>query len=132
LIFTHLFFSITPLLIFSVFILSTVIFAAGTALLFSLFWFGVALLVLVPTLLLTSTVAFFAYAWGLSSYVFVKQVSGWVPGLEGKMWGSQHPRVNGDGERRPQVDGPSYAEVTAEREGNENGNRNDDGGNTGN
>lgn len=130
---THLFFSFTPLLIFSVFILSTAIFAFSTALLFSLFWFGVALLVLVPTLLLTSTIAFFAYAWGLSSYIFIKQVSGWVPGLEGKMWGPQQPRVNGHGNpASPQLDGPSYAEVAAEGQGNENGGGNDDGGNTAN
>lgn len=119
----------TPLLIFSAFILSTVIFAVCTALLFSLFWLGVALLVLVPTLLLTSTIAFFAYAWGLSSYVFVRQVSGWVPGLEGKTWG---PTVNGEEEpSSPQLDGPSYAEVAARGQGNEGGGGNDDGGNGG-
>ena len=94
-----------------------------------------ALLVLVPTLLLTSTIAFFAYVWGLSSYVFVKQVSGWVPGLEGKVWGAQRTRINGDGEpSSPQLDGPSYAEVAAERQGNESGSGsgNDNGGNMGN
>lgn len=88
-----------------------------------------ALLVLVPTLLLTSTIAFFAYAWGLSSYVFVKQVSGWVPAMEGKAWGAQPPRATGGGQAlSPQLDGPSYAEVAAEREEIQNG----DGGNMAN
>lgn len=111
-VFTHLLFSFTPLLIFTVFIASTLLFALGTALLFSLFWLGVAFLVLAPALILTSTVAFLVYAWGLSSYIFVRQVSGWIPGLEGKAWGREERRdVNGGGAESPALDGPSYAEV---------------------
>ena len=111
-VFTHLLFSFTPLLIFTVFVASTLLFALGSALLFSLFWLGVALLVLVPALILTSTVAFLVYAWGLSSYIFVRQVSGWIPGMEGKGWGREERRdVNGGGAESPALDGPSYAEV---------------------
>ena len=106
------------------------IFALGTALLFCLFWLGVALLFLVPTLLLTTAIAFLVYAWGLSSYIFVRQVSRWIPGLEGKLWTREQPTVNGNGDASPQLDGPSYAQVAAE--GQEHGSGNDDGGNTGN
>lgn len=52
------------------------------------------------------------YAWGLSSYIFIRQVSGWIPGLEGKSGGREdRGDVNGGGVESPALDGPSYAEV---------------------
>ncbi|PKS11082.1 hypothetical protein jhhlp_002843 [Lomentospora prolificans] len=78
--FTQLLFSFIPILVFGAFVLSTIAFSFGIALVFTLFWAGVALLVLIPTLLLTSSLAVMAYIWAVSSFFIARQVYAWIPG----------------------------------------------------
>ncbi|GAB0138466.1 hypothetical protein EsDP_00006701 [Epichloe bromicola] len=61
-------FSSLPLLLFVAFSVSCVASALGAAIIFSLFWIGVALLALVPTLLLTSSLAVLLWTWCVGSF----------------------------------------------------------------
>merc|ERR1712000_754596 len=54
--------SFLPLLLFLTFTLLTVCFALGCAVVFSLFWIGVAFMLLVPTILVTGSIA--VLVWG--------------------------------------------------------------------
>ncbi|KAH7309565.1 hypothetical protein B0I35DRAFT_440236 [Stachybotrys elegans] len=69
---TQLLFALLPLLLFASFAASTVAFALGAALVFSLFWIGVAFMVLVPSLLLTASVAVLAWAWAVGGFVVAR------------------------------------------------------------
>ncbi|RDA85246.1 hypothetical protein CP532_2349 [Ophiocordyceps camponoti-leonardi (nom. inval.)] len=67
------FFSL-PLLLFVAFASATVAFAVGAAILFVLFWVAFALLLLLPALIVASSVALLAWAWALSSFFVVRWV----------------------------------------------------------
>lgn len=58
-----------PVLLFASFALGTVALAAISALFFSLFWIGVAALVLGPTLFVTSSLALLAWVWVVGTYL---------------------------------------------------------------
>ncbi|KAL6863320.1 hypothetical protein ACO1O0_003568 [Amphichorda felina] len=64
--------SFLPLLTFAVFALSTVAFSLGAAVVFSLFWIGVAFMVLVPTVLVTSSIAVLVWAWVVGSFLVAR------------------------------------------------------------
>lgn len=68
----QLIFSFIPLLTFAIFSLSTVAFAFFAAIVFSLFWIGVALLVLVPALLVTFSIAVLVWAWAVGSFIVAR------------------------------------------------------------
>ncbi|TQN69821.1 hypothetical protein CSHISOI_05638 [Colletotrichum shisoi] len=70
----QLIFSFIPILVFVSFSASTIAFAFGVAVVFSLFWIGVALLVLVPTLFFTCTVAVLVWVWAAGSFVVAKRL----------------------------------------------------------
>lgn len=61
-------FSSLPLFLFVAFSVSCVASALGAAVIFSLFWIGLALLALVPTLLLVSSFAVLLWAWCVGSF----------------------------------------------------------------
>lgn len=63
-----------PLLAFVTFAISTILFALGVAVVFSLFWIGVALLALVPALLVTSCIGVLAWAWAVGSFVVARWI----------------------------------------------------------
>lgn len=67
-------FSSLPLLLFGTFALGTIAVAALSALLFSLFWIGVAALVLGGTLFATSAFALLAWAWVVGAYLAARLV----------------------------------------------------------
>ncbi|KAK2027957.1 hypothetical protein LX32DRAFT_417139 [Colletotrichum zoysiae] len=67
-------FSFLPILVFVSFAASTVAFAFGAAVVFSLFWIGVALLVLVPTLFFTCSIAVLVWVWAAGSFVVAKRL----------------------------------------------------------
>ncbi|PHH84596.1 hypothetical protein CDD83_1685 [Cordyceps sp. RAO-2017] len=69
---SQLLFSFLPLLFFALFSAGTVAFALGLAILFSLFWIGLALLVLVPTLLVASSIAVLVWAWAVGSFLVAR------------------------------------------------------------
>lgn len=69
---SQLLLSFLPLLIFVIFSLSTILFALGSAIIFALFWIGVALLVLVPALLVTSSIAVLVWGWAVGSFVVAR------------------------------------------------------------
>ncbi|KAF4440134.1 kinase [Fusarium acutatum] len=69
---SQLLLSFLPLLIFLTFSLSTIVFALGAAIVFALFWIGVALLVLVPALLVTSSIAVLVWGWAIGSFVIAR------------------------------------------------------------
>ncbi|KAF4960932.1 hypothetical protein FGADI_582 [Fusarium gaditjirri] len=69
---SQLLLSFLPLLIFLTFSLSTILFALGAALVFALFWIGVALLVLVPALLVTSSIAVLVWGWAIGSFIIAR------------------------------------------------------------
>ncbi|KAM0323865.1 hypothetical protein ACHAQA_008445 [Verticillium albo-atrum] len=91
----QLIFSFLPLVIFATFALSTVAFALGAALIFALFWIGVALLVLVPTLFLTSSIGVIVWLWAAGSFVVAKKLWQVAPS---SVKGSQHGSTT-NGER---------------------------------
>jgi hypothetical protein len=69
---SQLLLSFLPLLIFLTFSLSTILFALGAAIVFALFWIGVALLILVPALLVTSSIAVLVWGWAVGSFVVAR------------------------------------------------------------
>ncbi|EWG47352.1 hypothetical protein FVEG_07481 [Fusarium verticillioides 7600] len=69
---SQLLLSFLPLLIFLTFSLSTIIFVLGAAIVFALFWIGVALLVLVPALLVTSSIAVLVWGWAIGSFIIAR------------------------------------------------------------
>ncbi|CAG7555855.1 unnamed protein product [Fusarium equiseti] len=69
---SQLLLSFLPLLIFVIFSLSTILFALGSAIIFALFWIGVALLILVPALLVTSSIAVLVWGWAVGSFVVAR------------------------------------------------------------
>ncbi|KAM5356522.1 hypothetical protein ACJ41O_003168 [Fusarium nematophilum] len=69
---SQLLFSFLPFLLFATFSLSTVAFALGAAIIFALFWIGVAFMLLVPTLLVTSSVAVLVWGWAVGSFIVAR------------------------------------------------------------
>ncbi|KAL5601849.1 hypothetical protein FOBRF1_009382 [Fusarium oxysporum] len=69
---SQLLLSFLPLLIFLTFSLSTILCALGAAIVFALFWIGVALLVLVPALLVTSSIAVLVWGWAIGSFIIAR------------------------------------------------------------
>ncbi|PNY27417.1 Uncharacterized protein TCAP_02655 [Tolypocladium capitatum] len=69
---SQLLLSFLPLLLFAVFSASTVAFALGAAIVFALFWIGVAFLLLVPALLVTSSIAVLVWGWALGSFLVAR------------------------------------------------------------
>ncbi|KAI5458542.1 hypothetical protein BGZ63DRAFT_406945 [Mariannaea sp. PMI_226] len=72
-------FSFLPFLLFLSFSLSTVAVALGAALVFSLFWIGVAFMVLVPTLLVTSSIAVLVWGWAIGSFIVARWLYNHAP-----------------------------------------------------
>lgn len=58
-----------PTLLFATFVVSCLLFALGAAVLFTLFWTGVALLLLVPSLFIAAGCTIFLWSWALGSFV---------------------------------------------------------------
>lgn len=71
-------FALVPVLLFTSFALGVICLACVTALLFSLFWVGLAVLVLGSALFVTSTVAVLAWLWVVAAYVAASFVYGLV------------------------------------------------------
>ncbi|POR31526.1 Uncharacterized protein TPAR_08255 [Tolypocladium paradoxum] len=76
---SQLLLSFLPLLLFVVFSASTVAVALGAAILFALFWIGVAFLLLVPALLVTSSVAVLVWAWAVGSFLVARWLYAHAP-----------------------------------------------------
>ncbi|KAH6994998.1 hypothetical protein EDB80DRAFT_815056 [Ilyonectria destructans] len=75
----QLLFSFLPVLLFATFSLSTVAFSLGAALVFALFWIGVAFMVLMPALLLTSSVAVLIWGWAVGSFLVARWLYNHAP-----------------------------------------------------
>merc|ERR1712000_104822 len=65
-------FAQAQLLLFLTFTLLTVCFALGCAVVFSLFWIGVAFMLLVPTILVTGSIAVLVWGWAVGSFVVAR------------------------------------------------------------
>jgi hypothetical protein len=74
-----------------------------TALLFSLFWIGIALLVLVPTLFITVSLGIVVWIWGVGSFAVARWVLRFVP-VGGRERGKEVVGVNG-GVKREESNG---------------------------
>lgn len=66
-------------MLFVSFAVSTTLFALVTAVVFSLFWVGVALLFLAPTLFVTGSVAVLVWMWAVSAIVVARWVYNLLP-----------------------------------------------------
>jgi hypothetical protein len=69
---SQLLLSFLPLLLFTTFALSTVAFSLGAAVVFALFWISVAFMLLVPTLLVTSSIAVLVWGWAVGSFLVAR------------------------------------------------------------
>jgi signal transduction histidine kinase len=76
---SQLLFSSLPLVLFVSFALSTTIFAFISAVVFSLFWIGLGMLVLVPTLFVTFSVAVLVWLWAVATFVTGRWIYGMIP-----------------------------------------------------
>ncbi|PHH68001.1 hypothetical protein CDD82_924 [Ophiocordyceps australis] len=76
---SQLIFCFLPLLLFAAFSASTVLLALGAAVVFSLFWIAVALLVLVPVLLVASSVALIVWVWAVASFLLARWLYAHAP-----------------------------------------------------
>ena len=77
---SQLLFAFLPLLIFVCFVLSTAAFAAGVAIIFSLFWIFMAMVLLVPTLFVAFGVGVLVWVWAVSSFIIGRWMYGLIPG----------------------------------------------------
>ncbi|KAK3936632.1 hypothetical protein QBC46DRAFT_25127 [Diplogelasinospora grovesii] len=84
-----------PLLLFVSFVASTFLLAVGTALIFTLFWIGVSLAVLIPTLVVTGSVGLFVWAWAVGSFLAVR----WAYGLLQNVFPEMQHRNTQDGKQ---------------------------------
>ncbi|KAI0546286.1 hypothetical protein F4679DRAFT_413480 [Xylaria curta] len=75
----QLFTALLPILLFATFVLSTTVIAFACAVSFALFWNGVALLVLVPTLFLTFGLAVLVWLWAVGTYIVFRAVYARIP-----------------------------------------------------
>jgi membrane protein implicated in regulation of membrane protease activity len=75
----QIFLSATPLLLFVSFTVGTLFLSLITAAVFSLFWIGVALLVLIPTLFVTVSIGIAVWIWLVSSFLIARWVYNVVP-----------------------------------------------------
>lgn len=71
--------SLFPLLFFATFVLSTITVALLSGIAFALFWTGVALLFLVPTLFFTCGLACLVWLWAVGAYVLARAVYARLP-----------------------------------------------------
>jgi len=71
--------SFTPLALFLSFTIGVLALSLITAALFSLFWIGVALLILVPTLFITVSLGILIWIWAVSSFLVARWVYNVVP-----------------------------------------------------
>ncbi|KAH8658686.1 hypothetical protein BGZ60DRAFT_566990 [Tricladium varicosporioides] len=62
-------FSLTPLLLFTSFSIGCLLLASISAILFSIFWIGLALAILVPTLFVTVGLGLFVWVWVVGSWL---------------------------------------------------------------
>lgn len=83
-------------MLFVSFALSTVVFALMCGLVFSLFWIGIATLLLVPTLFVTCTVAVLVWIWAVATFVFARRVYQMIPA---SVWGDMAIRLPGTGQQ---------------------------------
>ncbi|KAK7959341.1 uncharacterized protein PG986_004195 [Apiospora aurea] len=72
-------FSLLPLMLFVSFALSTAVFAFVCGLVFSLFWIGIATLILVPTLFVAFSVAILVWIWAVATFIFARRVYQMIP-----------------------------------------------------
>src|SRR6202012_5948959 len=77
--FVQLVLSFTPVALFLSFTVGTLLISLITALVFSLFWIGVALLVLVPTLFITISLGIAVWIWAVTSFLVARWVYNVVP-----------------------------------------------------
>ncbi|KAI1407680.1 hypothetical protein F5Y13DRAFT_124499 [Hypoxylon sp. FL1857] len=76
--------SLAPLLLFAGFAATTVAVSLISAVLFSLFWIGVAMLFLVPTLFITFSIALLLWLWAAATFFAGRWVYGRLPfGIDG-------------------------------------------------
>ncbi|KAI1736661.1 hypothetical protein F4680DRAFT_253302 [Xylaria scruposa] len=75
----QLFTALLPILLFATFVLSTTAIAFACAVSFALFWTGVALLVLVPTLFLTFGLSVLVWLWAVGAYIVFRAVYARLP-----------------------------------------------------
>jgi hypothetical protein len=61
--------SLPPILLFTTFVLSTLLLTLGAAFLFTLFWTAVALLFLVPSLFIAAGCTIVLWAWAVGCFV---------------------------------------------------------------
>jgi len=66
-------------LIFLSFAIATLLLSFVTAIVFSLFWIGVALLFLVPTLFITGSLGIAVFIWAVSSFLVARWIYNIVP-----------------------------------------------------
>lgn len=71
--------SFTPVALFLAFALGTLALSFITALLFSIFWIGIALFVLVPTLFITVSLGIVLWVWAVSSFLVARWLYNIVP-----------------------------------------------------
>ncbi|KAG6010326.1 hypothetical protein E4U21_006890 [Claviceps maximensis] len=71
--------SFLPVFLFLSFSTSCIAVGLGGAIMFSLFWIGIGLLALVPTLLVTSSLATMAWAWCMGTFVIARWIYARIP-----------------------------------------------------
>ncbi|KIN05900.1 hypothetical protein OIDMADRAFT_112846 [Oidiodendron maius Zn] len=71
--------SLTPLLLFVSFAAGIVVVSLVVAVLFSLFWIGIALLLLIPTLFVTVSLGIAVWIWAVSSFLVARWIWNILP-----------------------------------------------------
>ncbi|KAI1171742.1 hypothetical protein F4777DRAFT_582620 [Nemania sp. FL0916] len=71
--------SLLPVALFTTFVVFIVVFSVLSLIAFVLFWTGVALLVLVPTLFFTGSIAILVWLWSIGAYLIFRALYGRLP-----------------------------------------------------
>ncbi|OIW29386.1 hypothetical protein CONLIGDRAFT_680237 [Coniochaeta ligniaria NRRL 30616] len=101
--------SLPPILLFTTFVLSTLLLTLGAAILFTLFWTGVALFLLVPSLFIAAGCAIFLWTWAVGSFIaarWLAQRTGFDFGFGSSSEGQgQVAKANGGQHKTATLDG---------------------------
>ena len=111
-------------MLFVSFAMSTVVFALVCGLVFSMFWIGIATLLLVPTLLVTFSVAVLVWVWAVATFLFARRIYNMIPA---SVRGHMAVRLPGSDGRQIVVQ-KKGGDAGANGAGNKNYSRNTNGG----
>lgn len=104
-----------PILFFSTFVFSVLLFVGAASLLFSLFWIGIAIFILVPFLVVTSSLALVTWAFGAAAFSASRSAFNAVQAMATDVERSFGDPHHGDASHRSRLAAPAPSSSSSSR-----------------